>query len=150
MQTKIAIIGLGLIGGSLAKAIKRVDNHSIISAYDMPQVLDQAENENVIDIKLYSVEESINSDVIFLCLPVNSSLQVFDIVAPLLKENTILTDVCGVKNIFQEKWNCIKSKGIYIGGHPMTGKEKGGYENSDPLLFENSVYILSDIATEFP
>ena len=36
------------------------------------------------------------------------------------------------------------SKGIYIGGHPMTGKEKSGYENSDSILFENTVYILTN------
>lgn len=148
MQSKIAIIGLGLIGGSIAKAIKKVENQLVISAFDMPDILQQAKDENVIDVKLSSIEEAINYDVIFLCLPVDISLQVFEKITPLLNENSILTDVCSVKNIFQKKWNEIKSRGIYIGGHPMTGKEKGGYENSDPLLFENSVYILSDTAKE--
>ena len=49
---------------------------------------------------------------------------------------------------FQKEWDSIDSKGIYIGGHPMTGKEQGGYENSDPLLFENSVYIVTEDLTK--
>jgi prephenate dehydrogenase len=69
--------------------------------------------------------------------------------APLLNEDQIITDVSGVKGIFQKEWDGLKSKGIYVGGHPMTGKELGGYQNSDPLLFENSVYILSDIYKDY-
>ncbi|MBN2570630.1 MAG: prephenate dehydrogenase/arogenate dehydrogenase family protein [Ignavibacteriales bacterium] len=150
MPKKITIIGLGLIGGSLAKAIKKSNSELIISAFDIPEVLQKAKEEKVIDVKFSSIEESVNSDIIFLCLPVDVALEIFEKLAPILNENSILTDVCGVKNIFQEKWNKIKSKGLYVGGHPMTGKEKGGYDNSDPLLFENSVYILTDSAKDLP
>ncbi len=146
----ISIIGLGLIGGSIAKALQKSDFDFVVSAYDLPEVLSKAFNENIINSKLATIEEALNSNLIFLCLPVAKSLEVFDLIAPKLRANTILTDVCSVKNVFKEKWEKIVSEGIYIGGHPMTGKEKGGFDNSDSLLFENSVYILTENANANP
>jgi prephenate dehydrogenase len=139
----ISIIGLGLIGGSLAKAIKNFNFSYSISGYDLKEVSGLALREKVIDSILNSEEEACGSDLIFLCLPTELSFQVFSKITPLLKQDSIITDVCGVKGIFENKWKTMDSKGIYIGGHPMAGKEVGGYENSDPLLFENTVYILS-------
>lgn len=144
----ISIIGLGLIGGSLARSIRRSGLSCRINAFDKPEVLRIALGEGVIDEALSIPEESTDSDIIFLSLPVEASLQIFKQIAPLLRKGTILTDVCGVKGIFEQTWEITSSEGIYIGGHPMTGKEKGGYENSDPLLFENSVYIISERAKE--
>ena len=140
----ISIIGLGLIGGSIAKALRKSEYDFTISAFDKPEVLSIAIEEKVINSKLNSYEESLKSDLIFLCLPVSKSIEVFESLAPKLNRNSILTDVCSVKNVFKEKWDIIKSEGFYFGGHPMTGKENGGFENSDSLLFENSVYILTD------
>lgn len=139
----ISIIGLGLIGGSIAKSIRRTGIECHINAFDKSEVTSAAINEGIINGSLTLVEESTDSDIIFLCLPVESSLQVFKQITPLLKSGTIITDVCGIKGIFEHTWESMHSEGIYVGGHPMTGKEKGGYENSDPLLFENSVYIIS-------
>jgi prephenate dehydrogenase len=147
---KIAIIGLGLIGGSIAKSIKSFSSQYRISAFDNPDILERALQQNVIDKKLSSVEEAIESDLIFICLPVDASIKVFEELADKINPDQILTDVCGVKSVFQEIWDKKERKGFYIGGHPMTGKEKGGYDNSDPLLFENCVYILNDSAKEYP
>lgn len=138
----IAIIGLGLIGGSFAKALKHANQKLFISAYDKDEVLNNALSENVIDEKLAKVIDSLNSDIIFIALPIEESLEVFKTLSPHLKENQIISDLCSVKGIFVEEWIKLKSKGIYVGAHPMTGKEKSGYENSDALLFENSVFIV--------
>lgn len=140
----ISILGLGLIGGSIAKALRNCEHDFFISAFDKNDVLNEAISEKVIDKKLTLPEESINSDLIFLCLPLEKNLEVFKYLSPKLKENTIITDVSGVKLIFKKEWDKLDSHGIYIGGHPMTGKEDGGYQNSDPLLFENSVYIIAE------
>ena len=140
---KISILGLGLIGGSLAKALKNSDKQFEISGYDRYVILEQALEQKIIDRKINSPEQSLNSDLIFLCLPTDISLKYFKQLSSSLKEGTIISDVCGVKGIFENEWEKIKSAGFYIGGHPMTGKEKSGLENSDPLLFENSLYLLS-------
>ena len=140
----ISIIGLGLIGGSIAKALKNSGKEFNISSFDKADVLKSAVEQKVIDTKLENIEEAKDSHIIFLCLPTDLSLKILKELAPIINENTIITDVCGVKGIFEKEWKALKSKGLYIGGHPMTGKESGGFENSDHLLFENSVYIISD------
>lgn len=140
---KISILGLGLIGGSIAKALKNSQLDFELYAFDKDEVLHTALNENVIDKKLKSIDEAVESDLMFLCLPVNASINTFKELIPKLKKGTIITDVCGVKYPFQKIWDELNSEGIYIGGHPMAGKEKSGYQNSDPLLLENSVYIVT-------
>lgn len=142
--SKISIIGLGLIGGSIAKSLKNNDPALSISAYDIKEVLTSAKILKIIDEGLQNLKDSKSADIIFLCLPTDLSLKALTELAPLVNENTIITDVAGVKGVFEKKWKKLKSKGTYIGGHPMTGKEQGGFANSDPLLFENSTYILSD------
>jgi prephenate dehydrogenase len=139
----ISIIGLGLIGGSLAKAIKQTNPAIRISAFDHKNILNQALEDGVIDKTLSAVTEAVESNAIFICLPVNFATEVFQELLPLLKENQILSDCCSIKGTFEKIWKQSNSKGIYIGGHPMTGKEKSGYESSDSMLFENSVYILT-------
>lgn len=140
----IAIVGLGLIGGSLAKALKKSGQQYNISGFDREKVADLAIKDKTIDKKLRHPNEVLDSDIIFICLPVHLSLDVFKDLIPKLKPGQIITDVSGVKGVFQTVWNDGDSKGIYIGGHPMTGKEVGGYKNSDPLLFDHTVYIISD------
>lgn len=144
MIERIVIIGLGLIGGSIAKALRKTDLNLEISAFDKKEVLDAAIDDGAIDVGLSGIDEVFSADLIFICLPVDLTLYTLENIAPNLHENMIVTDVCGVKSIVQKKWDSLECEGTYIGGHPMTGKEHGGYENSDPLLFENSVYIVSD------
>lgn len=144
----ISIIGLGLIGGSLAKAIKLKNDKIQINAVDRKEVCDKAIDEKVIDFYSEDIEKIIDVDIIFICLPIEKSIEVFQTIIPRLNENQIITDVCSVKGVLQEIWEQSNSKGIYIGGHPMTGKEKGGFENSDSLLFENTLYILNTTSYE--
>ncbi|MGD8781664.1 MAG: prephenate dehydrogenase/arogenate dehydrogenase family protein [Ignavibacteria bacterium] len=139
----ISIIGLGLIGGSIAKALRASGNQFNLYAIDKDEILSEAIGNNIIDAKLNETNEVLESDLIFLCTPVDTAINIFKQIAPRLKPNSILTDVCSVKSPFEKIWNEIKKDGIYIGGHPMTGKESGGYSNSDKLLFENTIYILT-------
>ena len=143
MKINISIIGLGLIGGSIAKGLKKSEVDIYISAYDKAEVIGRAIADGTINSSLKSIDEALQSRLIFLCLPVEQSIEALMRLAPQLDKDQLLTDVGSVKNIFHKKWKDISSAGNYIGGHPMTGKEKNGYENSDPLLFQNSVYILT-------
>lgn len=140
----VSIIGLGLIGGSIAKRLKLKKADIEILAYDKEEILNKAYAEKIIDKKLTTYEEAVQSDCCFLCAPADISLKIFEEIYPKLSKNSILTDVCGIKSPFEELKKKLKSDGIYIGGHPMTGKERSGYEYSDPYLFENSVYIITD------
>lgn len=139
---RIAIVGLGLIGGSFAKALKQANDEIYISAFDFPEILEKALKDKVINQALSSIKDSLNSDLIILALPIEQSLKVFKELSPLLNHNQVISDFCSVKGIFAVQWKSVPGEGKYIGAHPMTGKEKGGYENSDALLFENSVFIV--------
>lgn len=141
---RLAIIGLGLIGASLAKSLKHISPTIHISAFDFPEILDIAVTNKTIDKKLDSIQAALEYELVFLALPINKSLEVFKTLSPLLKSHQVISDLCSVKGIFAEEWRKLKSEGVYIGAHPMTGKEKGGYHNSDNLLFENSIYIISE------
>jgi len=148
MKSKsISIIGLGLIGGSIAKALKASGKDFEISAFDKKSpVLKKALKEKTIDVILDDVNKTVSSDIIFLCLPADIALKVFEKLAPTLSGKSIITDVCGVKSIFEEKRNEIETEAHYIGGHPMAGREVGGYKNSDAHLFENTIYLVSSFA----
>ena len=146
---KLAIIGLGLIGGSLAKAIKHCSPEITIAGFDYLEVLDKALSDHTIDISLSTYKDAIGLDLIFLALPIDQSIKIFRELSPQLKNDQIISDLCSVKGIFADEWKKIDSSGIYIGAHPMTGKEKGGYKNSDSLLFENSTFIISEESKKY-
>lgn len=144
MIDKIGIIGLGLIGGSLAKALKRSHPSLTIMAYDRDvDSLIQAKEQGVLD----TYETSINANfshcnLLFLCLPVEANLAIIKQLAPYLRDDCILTDVSSTKSHLNE---FIKERQLgctFIGGHPMTGSEKTGYAASKAYLFENAYYIL--------
>ena len=139
---RLAIIGLGLIGASLAKAIKHIVPATEIAAFDYPDILEQAVSDKTIDVTLQSYNDALEYDLIFLALPIERSIEAFKELSPLLKSNQTISDLCSVKGIFADEWKTLKSKGSYLGAHPMAGKEKGGYKNSDSLLFENSKTII--------
>ncbi len=139
--SKVAILGLGLIGGSFAKAIKHSKDSIVIYAFDRPEVLEKALAQKVIDFSIKNVEESLTCDIIVIAFPIEHSLKIFKQLSPKLNANQIITDLCSVKGIFADEWQSLNSKGFYIGSHPMTGKEKSGFDNSDLLLFENSIFI---------
>ncbi len=139
-------IGLGLIGGSLAKALRRVNPKCRILAYTRtPATTRQALAEQVIDQICESPADAAFSscDCIFLCAPVGSNIAALRILKDVVTKNCILTDVGSVKTDIHEAAAGLGLKGRFIGGHPMTGSEKSGFANSNAHLFENSYYIIT-------
>lgn len=138
-------IGLGLIGGSIAKALhsKLPDAHII--AYDTNAAsLELALKEGVIQEACSQIGKAFGScDYLFLCAPVSHNDQNLLTLKEYLSPETILTDVGSVKTGIHRH---IESMGLnrqFIGGHPMTGSERFGYANSKASLFENAYYILT-------
>ena len=145
IQTTCSFIGLGLIGGSVAKALKSHNENIVIKVYDTDsKSLELAFREKTADM-VYSFinEEFCQCDYLFLCAPVSINLQILDIIAPLLPKDCILTDVGSVKNPIHEKIHQLQLQSQFIGGHPMTGSERVGYLNSNASLLENAYYVLT-------
>ncbi len=138
-------IGLGLIGGSLAKGIKRLHPNDCIMAYDHAQeTLQMALKEQVIDIILSDIDEHISScDFVILCTPVSYNVSYLKAIKPFLKPDAILTDVGSTKTSIHEQIIELGLENCFIGGHPMTGSERSGYEASNDHLMENAYYIIT-------
>ncbi len=142
---KAGFVGLGLIGGSIAKAIRsRILNAEIV-AYDKDFFpLKKALTEGVINEACDSIDDRFeNCDFIFLCAPVHTNTVYLELIKPYLTPNTILTDVGSVKVDIQQFVNSHHISEYFIGGHPMAGSEQFGYVNSNDHLLENVYYILS-------
>lgn len=144
---KIGFIGLGLIGGSLAKAIKDTYYFCEILAYDIDvNSLKTALNEGVIDLYCTKIDENFcDCDIIFLCAPVKNNIEAMNKLLSIINEECIITDVGSTKETVIEIANNLNCGDSFIGGHPMTGSEKNGINAADSHLFENAYYILTPL-----
>ncbi len=144
MLKNIGIIGLGLIGGSLAKCFRqRIDGVKITAVNRSEGSLVSALSDGVIDE--YSLEDMTifsDCDIVFVCTSVDKIPHYVERLLPVIKKDCIITDVGSTKKrIFDEM---LRFEGInFIGGHPMAGSEKTGYRSAKAHLFENAFYILT-------
>jgi len=111
---KIGIVGLGLIGGSLFKVLS--------AKYSVIGVSRSVKGENITDD--YNVLKT--CDVVFVCTPMNITLEILDKLNKILSSKTIVTDVCSLKSFVSNKIYNFK----FIPSHPMAGTEHKGWENS--------------------
>lgn len=138
-------IGLGLIGGSIARGLKRSSPTVKIMAYMRTRSkLEQANRDGIVDVILDGVNERLTEcDIIFLCTPVEYNAEYLRMIKPYLKEGAILTDVGSTKTSIHETVAALQMEHCFVGGHPMAGSEKTGYEHSNDHLLENAYYIIT-------
>lgn len=141
-------IGLGLIGGSIAKALREKLPDTQIIAYDINEdTLFAASEAKIADITTTAIDEHFRGcDYIFLCAPVQKNDANLAAVKNILSPNCLLTDVGSVKTDIHR---AITEAGLdvqFIGGHPMAGSERVGFVNSKSVLLENAYYILTPTA----
>jgi prephenate dehydrogenase len=146
---RIAIVGVGLIGGSLGLAIKRKLNNAHIVGISSDKVLEDAMAAGAIDeaVPKSRLKEGLaQADLVFLCQPIQEIIEKLPIVAGAVNPHTLITDVGSTKHKIVEKaQNCIKRQCHFIGGHPMAGSEHRGIQAADALLFQNAVYVLTPL-----
>jgi len=142
---QVVIIGLGLIGGSIAKALKeRLNVPKIIGIDHDRKTLDQALSENIICSAFTDISSQLyDSDIVFICTPVAKTLEWLKKVIPVVKPDCIITDVGSTKSDLINEIQQMDSDFRFVGGHPMTGSEKSGFAASQSHLFENAYYILT-------
>jgi prephenate dehydrogenase len=122
---KIAVIGKGLIGGSLAKAALRAGHEAV--AFDKGDV--------------FEVDDA---DVVFVAVPPSAVVEVVDSISGRLRQGAVVVDMTGVKGFVYEslKKHALSKRFVFVGGHPMAGKEVSGWANSSPSLFDGASMIL--------
>ncbi len=148
MKDKVGFIGLGLIGGSIAKAIRQYHPTYEIVAFDKnKETLALATQESVIDVAATTIDDNFrNCSYIFLCAPVSYNTAYLKQVAKYLGKGCILTDVGSVKTNIHDEVVALGLGSHFIGGHPMAGSEKSGYPNSKAMLIENAYFVLTPCA----
>ena len=139
----IGIIGLGFLGGSLAKSLIKSEKVNEIIAYDKNILsLKLAKEEGVIADYTEEINEKFGKcDFIFICTPVKFISNYVQKLEKIVKKECIITDTGSTKKSILEATHNVNIE--FIGGHPMIGSERSGYSTSIDLLFENSYYIIT-------
>ncbi len=130
---KIGVIGLGLIGGSIFKDLRKLN-------YDVIAVSKSQDGEGI--YKSYEVLK--DRDMVFVCTAMNKTLAVLDELEGILSAQTIVTDVCSLKRFVCTKQRSYK----FIPSHPMAGTEHKGYENSFEGLFKGAKWVVTPVYGE--
>jgi prephenate dehydrogenase len=146
---KVAIIGLGLIGGSLARALsERTEIKYIIAVTQHTEAISQAASSGVITRGFNEINKYVLScDIIFICTPINTAIEYLNAISGKVGPDCIVTDVCSTKGAIVDHVNSMSDAPCFVGGHPMAGTEKSGYDAGFAHLFENAFYILTPCKT---
>ena len=139
----VGVVGLGLIGGSFAKAYSNHDEHKVLG-YDInKQVMESAFGENTISGEL--TEANIKScDLILIALYPKASVEYLEKMAEYISSDTMVIDCCGVKGYVCERCFPIAKKYgfTFVGGHPMAGRHFSGYEYSMKNMYNGAAMVL--------
>lgn len=126
-MTKIGIIGLGLIGGSIFKSLTAL-NYDVVGVSQTVKLPNTSQNYDILN----------NCDVVFVCVPMNKTLSVLDKLETILPNKTIVADVCSLKEFVCQK----KYSYNFVPTHPMAGTENKGFENSYEGMFKNAKWVV--------
>ena len=151
---RVAILGTGLIGGSFAKALRRYTPDMHIAGWDREDVAQQLKASGAVNEAFSSaIEPAIRgADLIYLALPVGVTLDILPEVAQNAAPHALVTDAASTKmrictaaaELFQDE----ESTPMFLGGHPMAGRELSGFAQSDADLFQKATYALVGPAQE--
>ncbi len=142
----ITVIGLGLIGGSLAMALKALEDNFLVTGFDIEnETMNIAKYRDIIDrIALNPIDAVSDADLIIIATPISKTVEVIKAIKDGLKKGAIITDVGSAKERTVKMVNDILPPDIFfIGGHPMAGSENEGVLSAKPELFRNAFYILT-------
>ncbi|MDG1202902.1 MAG: prephenate dehydrogenase/arogenate dehydrogenase family protein, partial [SAR86 cluster bacterium] len=151
-MNSIVIIGLGLMGGSVAKALKNKNPEIVISAFDHnDSALDLALDVGIIDKKISTLEEINNlepkdADIIIIAVPVIESLKVFDAINGLFNSDITITDTASAKSLISDhlEENYSSPTNIIL-SHPMAGSHNTGVGYADEAMFNNKKVLITEL-----
>lgn len=147
---KIGIVGLGLIGGSLARQFKRNTRHTVLGYDISDDALRKAELLSATD-GTFTPETPGDLDVVFVALTPAAATETMDKLAPKLKSGAIIADVAGVKRPIISHMKVLGERYpelSFVGVHPMAGREFSGISHSQATLFEHAFIIITPVMTD--
>jgi len=140
---RIAIAGIGLIGGSIALGVRNRWPAAAVVGIDRPAVLAHAIGSGAIDRGLASITELDDADLVVLAAPVRQNARLLGELPARIVERALLTDVGGTKRDIVNAARRLPPGATFVGGHPIGGAERGGFGFARPDLFKNRPWILT-------
>ncbi len=146
----VAVIGVGLIGGSFALAIRKRGFQGDIVGVSSPSVIGKAIECGAISRGVSLQTACEESDLLYLADRVDGIIETLRTIGPLARPGTLITDAGSTKRAIVQAARDALTSAAFIGGHPMAGKELRGVENADPELFCGRPYVLTDPTRKSP
>ena len=148
-RTRVAILGLGLIGGSLGLALRQAGPEQVeVTGFARRATTGElALQMGAVDAMAATPQQAVrDADFVFICTPVLQMLPMAEAVLPVMKPGAVLTDVGSTKGWFVQKIRSLLPQHIhYIGGHPMAGRERSGMEAAQADLFRDKWFIFTPL-----
>jgi len=152
MIKSVYIYGLGMMGGSLAGAVKKSKMAQKIYAYDISKSnLSFSKKNKIIDnYDQDNFKYLSNADLIIICAPIGAYKKIFSNIKKCKKPEAIITDIGSTKTEIIDIYKSIftKNPNYFIGSHPLTGKESSTVKNSDASLFSDAVVLLTPVSDD--
>ncbi len=153
MFNRVAIIGLGLIGGSIGLALRKAKAAQQVTGYDLGKgISDQARKVGAIDQPYSSLADAVRgAELVILATPVGAMRSLLQTLATSVTPGTVVTDVASTKvQVISWAEEFLPPSISFVGGHPMAGKELSGVGAADATLFQNRIYCLTPTAHTRP
>ena len=143
-KKRILVVGLGLIGGSLALALRGFEDYEVVGAVRSRSTYDKASACRVADRVTFHPEDELpGADVVVLCQDPAGIIGFLKDNRERFKSGALVWDVCGVKTAMMAAAECLPEGVDFIGCHPMAGKEVSGIDNAEGTLFRNTHFIIT-------
>lgn len=139
----VTIVGVGLIGGSFALALRKAGFRGKILGVSSPRTVEAALARGAIDEALPLEEAVPQADFVYLAQPILRIVKSIERIAPLLTPDSFVTDAGSTKATISDRARQSIRSGQFLGGHPMAGKEKRGVEEAEADLFAGRTYVLT-------
>jgi len=143
---RVGIVGLGLIGGSLGLALRRLgESVEVRGVAHHPNGVVAAQQRGAVDRASTDLRDLADCDLVVVATPINQIGPVFEGLAGVVRRATIVTDVASVKRPVLEWARCLPEPSQFLGGHPVAGKERSGLSESDATLFRGETWIFTPV-----
>jgi prephenate dehydrogenase len=146
---RVAVLGSGLVGGSFALALRRAFPAIHILGWDRAEVLARARERGAIDEGTDNLASACGgADLVYIALPIEEAIRLLPEIAAVVSPEALVTDASSTKAaICAEAGVAFSPPRLFLGGHPIAGRERGGIECADPELFRGAPYVLAKAAS---
>lgn len=144
MEFKICVVGLGLMGASLAQGLRGFKGARVVGVEQQPAARQKALEAGMVSAVFPDIAEgAAGADLIIFCVYARHLPPLLRAALPALKPGCLLADICGVKGpLYREILPLVPEGMRYVGIHPMAGRERDGIENADPALYQNTSLLI--------